>query len=84
MAIDLQHATDTRYSNDARMFRLSINFPPVSHFQYSKALAFFGKLPRTHRHRPRCCRAVEQPDELTPFQLTELHALPIAGVFVTA
>jgi hypothetical protein len=35
---------------------------------------------RTRRERPRDRRAAEQRDELAPFQLIELHPLPLASV----
>ena len=41
-----------------------------------------GRLPRARRERPRNRRAAEQRDELAPFQLIELHSIPLPAVGV--
>jgi hypothetical protein len=41
------------------------------------------RLLRVRRQRP-SRRAAEQRNELTPFQLTQLHVLPLAEAYVTA
>jgi hypothetical protein len=37
----------------------------------------FSGLLAARRERPNGCHAPEEPDKLTPFQLTELHPLPL-------
>ena len=38
------------------------------------------RLLRARRQRPRSCRTAEQRDEVTAFQLIELHPLPLVRV----